>query len=747
MAFTNRDGFIIAAREKFEADSKTTDEIKREIIRIRRLLEGSHQPLRRGGGPALGGSSPGRTGSAGQGRAPASRSRPASPSGGSSTSGGSSGGAPSMPRPAGREGGATRGGVATPAARGRNKLGQFTGGQRKADPNGGGKSDEESRRGDRQHAELVEAIKGLSEGADGVDPAVSAANEVARAIQPVSRGISKLFGKDPQKQQVGWLRKIWRALTERPNNGSSIPGGAAGGLLSTLLNGPKKLLGFAGPAAAGLLGYLTGKGGAPSAAGMSPGSAKPSLLSRLGKRLAPAGRFSRILGPLAAAFDLGSGYLKDRSIRGDAGLTADQKRDARLANAADTGANLGGHIGGGALGAAIGTAILPGIGTIVGGVLGAAFGPGLIKSVSDTLSPLIGDAVDFVKGLAGKAVELYDKAVAATADGIEAVANSGPVKAISNAYSYLVDKTSQGIEAAANAGKYVIKQGWSVANSVAERFEAVKGSIADAARRVGIDPALFGSVLGFESAGFKTDAKAGTSSAAGLGQFIRSTFIEMLAKHGAKHPETAALASKAANFKSLSKADRQQVLAARNDPVVSALLAAEYQKEGINALLREGAANPSSGEIYSKYVFGTGNKLASAARKNPHMSIPEAVRSGLISQSAINANRSIFDGKNTIADVVSELDRRTGQYAMFGSQIATIAAGPSASASRIVPSTAVPRMSVPTIQKAPDAPRIPMAAAINPIPSPEPAATQDIGQNLSDRLLAHIQTGGIGSKG
>ena len=61
-------------------------------------------------------------------------------------------------------------------------------------------------------------------------------------------------------------------------------------------------------------------------------------------------------------------------------------------------------------------------------------------------------------------------------------------------------------------------------------------------------------------------------------------------------------------------------------------------------------------------------------------------------------------------------------------------------------SATAPRVPMPATPKTPDAPRIPLMAVQNPIPSSEPI-TQDIGQNLSDRLLAHIQTGGIGSKG
>ncbi len=44
MAFTDRDGFITTSRVQFDAEAKKTDDIRREVMRIRRLLEGTRQP-------------------------------------------------------------------------------------------------------------------------------------------------------------------------------------------------------------------------------------------------------------------------------------------------------------------------------------------------------------------------------------------------------------------------------------------------------------------------------------------------------------------------------------------------------------------------------------------------------------------------------------------------------------------------------------------------------------------------------
>lgn len=165
-------------------------------------------------------------------------------------------------------------------------------------------------------------------------------------------------------------------------------------------------------------------------------------------------------------------------------------------------------------------------------------------------------------------------------------------------------------------------------------WAAVKDVILGAAKMAGVSPALMATIASIES-GFRPAVSAGTSSATGLYQFIKSTWDGMLKKYGPKYgisPDTPP-----------------------TDARANALLGAEFLKENTSILKKYLKRDPTDTELYAAHFMGpdtAGKMLATDPNANAVMLYPSQAR----------ANKPIFYDKNgsprTVAQVVAELDRR-----------------------------------------------------------------------------------------
>src|SRR5579863_4600884 len=83
--------------------------------------------------------------------------------------------------------------------------------------------------------------------------------------------------------------------------------------------------------------------------------------------------------------------------------------------------------------------------------------------------------------------------------------------------------------------------------------------------------------------GFRADAKSSSSSAAGLFQFVDSTWLDMVHRFGDKYGvgDLAQQISQTGNGKLVvaNSSTREKILDLRRDPALSANLAAEYVKQ------------------------------------------------------------------------------------------------------------------------------------------------------------------------
>jgi len=158
--------------------------------------------------------------------------------------------------------------------------------------------------------------------------------------------------------------------------------------------------------------------------------------------------------------------------------------------------------------------------------------------------------------------------------------------------------------------------------------------------------------------GLNPDARARTSSAAGLYQFVDGTWLETVDRHGASHGlgwADAAITRRGGRAVVGDPAMRAQIMALRRDPDASALMAAELARDNDAALQTVLGREPDSTELYLAHFLGAAGagEFLFALQANPGQSA-----AALFPRPA-SANRSIFfeDGRARSVGEVMELMR------------------------------------------------------------------------------------------
>jgi hypothetical protein len=199
------------------------------------------------------------------------------------------------------------------------------------------------------------------------------------------------------------------------------------------------------------------------------------------------------------------------------------------------------------------------------------------------------------------------------------------------------------------------------------RRQMVVGAIADAARATGVD---FSYLLGqaqLES-GLNPAARARTSSATGLYQFIDQSWLGVVRRHGAEHGLgwAAGAIGQAANgrYHVADPETRRAIMALRNDPTVAARMAAEHAADNRSYVERRTGRTAEPVDLYLAHFLGPGGAVRFL---NAHRAQPEASAAALFPRAAA-ANRNVFyarDGSpRSLADVrnrfAARLDRAGG---------------------------------------------------------------------------------------
>jgi len=155
------------------------------------------------------------------------------------------------------------------------------------------------------------------------------------------------------------------------------------------------------------------------------------------------------------------------------------------------------------------------------------------------------------------------------------------------------------------------------------------------------------------------DAKSSTSSACGLFQFTQQSWLGTMKQDGGNLGlgQYADQISQDSNGRYVvtDPAARQEILALRNDPKVSALMAGAYTSNSQSRLENSLGRSVSGGELYIAHFLGAGGaaKLISNAQEAPNTPADE------LFPAAAAANRSIFydrDGSpKSVAQVYDNL--------------------------------------------------------------------------------------------
>ena len=190
----------------------------------------------------------------------------------------------------------------------------------------------------------------------------------------------------------------------------------------------------------------------------------------------------------------------------------------------------------------------------------------------------------------------------------------------------------------------------SIAPASSQRFQAV---FEEASRVTGTRFDFLLRTAQRES-GMRADAKAPTSSATGLFQFIEKTWLETMKEAGPQlgyGKQASQISQVGDKYYVQDRKARQEILALRNDPKASALMAGAYARKNEMQLAERLGRQIQPGELYAAHFLGAqgGGRLIELAQSKPDLAankvFPEQAR----------ANKNIFYAKNGKARSVKQV--------------------------------------------------------------------------------------------
>ncbi len=187
--------------------------------------------------------------------------------------------------------------------------------------------------------------------------------------------------------------------------------------------------------------------------------------------------------------------------------------------------------------------------------------------------------------------------------------------------------------------------------------DRITRAIAQSARRTGVDFDYLMGQARIES-GMNPNAKAPTSSATGLYQFISQSWLAVIDQHGSKHgldwAAGAVQKDPRGRYNVADPATRRAILDLRKNPEVAAVMAGEFAADNRDYLEQRLGRQMAPVDLYLAHFLGAGgaNKFLSA-----HASNPDAAAAPLFGKAA-GANRNIFYASNGRARSFDEIRGR-----------------------------------------------------------------------------------------
>lgn len=170
----------------------------------------------------------------------------------------------------------------------------------------------------------------------------------------------------------------------------------------------------------------------------------------------------------------------------------------------------------------------------------------------------------------------------------------------------------------------------------------VYNAIRNAANKTGVNFTYLMEKAAVESS-FDTNAKAKTSSATGLFQFIESTWLKMVKDHGDKYGLEKYANKIDDNGKVSDPKARKEILNLRKDPEVSSLMAAEFAAGNYDYLKAHVGGEIGSTELYLAHFLGAGGAsgFLTAMKKSPNMTAAD------VFPKEARSNRNVFFDQKT----------------------------------------------------------------------------------------------------
>lgn len=253
--------------------------------------------------------------------------------------------------------------TATVAAGARDAKGRFTAGP-KADKQGAPDQGADASSGSMGGAvnRLSNAVGRMAaslQATDNLDPSINAAKEVTDVVAPLGRGLATMFGRGSERKKARWYNRFWKALTAKREDKVIVAGGGGGGLLG----------GLGGRGVAGGGGLLGDIGG---------------LMRRGGGLLNGGGKMLRRIPVLGALLAGGGALASMLGMDDDDSKTPEENRAQRYKGTGEAvGMGVGGVIGG-ALGSVLGPA-----GTVAGALVGSIVGEKVGGAVGEWTKGLV----------------------------------------------------------------------------------------------------------------------------------------------------------------------------------------------------------------------------------------------------------------------------------------------------------------------------------------------------------------------
>jgi hypothetical protein len=155
--------------------------------------------------------------------------------------------------------------------------------------------------------------------------------------------------------------------------------------------------------------------------------------------------------------------------------------------------------------------------------------------------------------------------------------------------------------------------------------------------------------------GLKCTAKAGTSSASGLFQFVEQTWLGLVKQHGAQYGlgSYASQITKSSDgrYRVADASDRSAILSLRNNPQVASLMEGEFANQCRSSLQGALGRDVCNGELYAAHFLGTAQatKLIRMAHSQPDANAAKAF------PAEADANKSVFYNRDGSAKTVRQV--------------------------------------------------------------------------------------------